>query len=346
MNYLGTKSTLYIAIFVLVAEIAAGFTYIELLKYNLEQEAQFRAETEVAKSQKEQLQQNRSETDGWPIYHNEEWGIEFQYPTFGYPSTILISDINRYYEVPNLALFVDLALSPSESGTIYSISVFSNPSFVSLSDWFANTVDHKGLLLSSGAFKLEKLANGMEIIKRVGEIPATWEDGPVSGLFGMSTSTKLVVVVGLSNDKGSFNIPYNDVQKSFITMLESFTFFEPRSSDTSTWKTYRNEDLGIEFQYPGGWSVSDTSNGALYATFEISVYPVQNPSEFCERLLAESKYGFVCDVSTVIQIYRSKNDTSENWKPVINTNPVSEHGINVKQEDINRAVQSVRLINL
>ena len=79
--------------------------------------------------------------------------------------------------------------------------------------------------------------------------------------------------------------------------------------DTTNWKIYRNEDYGFEIQHPTEWFIKDTSEGAGYASYEISMYPV-NPDEYCGDLLRNSSSGFFCGVSPAIQIYE-KIETGE-----------------------------------
>ena len=42
-------------------------------------------------------------------------------------------------------------------------------------------------------------------------------------------------------------------------ILSTFKFIDKK--DISTWKTYRNDEYGFEFKYPGSWSISPRTDG-------------------------------------------------------------------------------------
>src|SRR5262245_35594818 len=41
----------------------------------------------------------------------------------------------------------------------------------------------------------------------------------------------------------------------------------PADSDTSGWKTYRNEEYGFEFKYPSAWSIKKTDRLSVLESF-------------------------------------------------------------------------------
>ncbi|OGG07083.1 hypothetical protein A2872_00160 [Candidatus Gottesmanbacteria bacterium RIFCSPHIGHO2_01_FULL_42_12] len=48
-----------------------------------------------------------------------------------------------------------------------------------------------------------------------------------------------------------FDIDKKVIQDDARAIISTFKFIE--KVDTSTWKTYRNEEFGFEFRYPGNW---------------------------------------------------------------------------------------------
>lgn len=60
------------------------------------------------------------------------------------------------------------------------------------------------------------------------------------------------------------------------------------TNKTAGWQTYKNEQYGFEFKYPKEWNIVDTTKGAGYAAFEISLYPnydIKEPFEEAPPLL-------------------------------------------------------------
>ncbi|MBI2021250.1 hypothetical protein HYS99_01915, partial [Candidatus Giovannonibacteria bacterium] len=80
----------------------------------------------------------------------------------------------------------------------------------------------------------------------------------------------------------------------------------PLSTDTSGWKTYRNEKYGFEFQYPSkNFEINEYDN---YATLTDSLTKYEKrPFEiqFSRGVLSQGVYSKISNLKDLIQSYRS-----------------------------------------
>lgn len=104
-----TKSTVYLALLVLIAEIAGGFIYIHALQYKLEARALYQAEAKATDNLVAQLKTKSDPTSDWQTYRNEEYGFEFRYPPNGRIEVI------KMLEISDIILYLDIYYGKSKS---------------------------------------------------------------------------------------------------------------------------------------------------------------------------------------------------------------------------------------
>lgn len=163
----------------------------------------------------------------WQTYRNEEYGLEFMYPTFGQSSNV---DIQTRDE--GIVLF-DIELLSKTHGELISqfgFSLIKNNDNLSLLDWFRQNIDLSGTLLLSGAFVQQKLANGMDVLVLVG--PITGEhlelSGPVAVFYALSPSGDTIISISQSQVHELYQYGYdNDAQDALLKgILSSLKFID------------------------------------------------------------------------------------------------------------------------
>lgn len=116
------------------------------------------------------------------IFSETNLGITFRYPTFSQPSIVDIRGVEEGIVTVDIKLpsaFVDLKVS------FFNFAFIENEDHLKLRKWFEQNIDLSETLLSSGAFKKERLKNGMDIFISVGPVPDEHANnyGPVSTIY-------------------------------------------------------------------------------------------------------------------------------------------------------------------
>jgi hypothetical protein len=133
----------------------------------------------------------------WATFSNATAGVQFSYPDFGLASKVETSatdsggtELDIQFQSPNDTNFV----------TGFNIFLRPNSNHVSLSDWFAQSIDTYGVLVPSGAFVQKQFGNGILALVLSGPIPQTYNDGPVMTGYAISPSGDTIIVIGQSQD--------------------------------------------------------------------------------------------------------------------------------------------------
>ena len=182
------------------------------------------------------------DTSTWKTYRNEQYGFEIKHPTMWG-----VSDYSSNY-------YVDVYFrNPAYFYQQVEIRDEYNPQRLSLSDWI-QTQEWDDPRPIDTVFETSTTTNGLvmsrskNIMLPVTSIPIDTVDKKYyyyiferGGRIFTITNGSLV------------QLQLGDVPEDiFNTMVNSFNII---GSDTSSWKTYRNEQHGFEFRYPTDWSV-------------------------------------------------------------------------------------------
>ena len=65
-------------------------------------------------------------------------------------------------------------------------------------------------------------------------------------------------------------------------MLSTFKFTELTNIDISSWKTYRNEEYGFEFEYPEDFELDDSKSDKLYGQYNSKLIAWVNKILCCD----------------------------------------------------------------
>jgi hypothetical protein len=89
-------------------------------------------------------------------------------------------------------------MQSGELKPLLSLLVLSNANSPSITDWFNRNNDPSGTVLSSGAFQVVTLSNGLQAAIYTGKpMPPSYNDGYIDGIAAMTPSTRYVVTGNL-----------------------------------------------------------------------------------------------------------------------------------------------------
>ena len=195
---------------------------------------------------------NDINTSDWQEYQNDRYSYSFAIPP-GYISKAVYEDVVVSLE-PNLFGVNLIKDNSSIRVEIEESSLFSGQG--NLNERFTKTTQKSG-------FKLRNF-NGIIFFEN--------DNLENSKLFSTIIGDRVL----------SFKFA-NVEEDTMKAVLASFKFNQAYSLDTSDWKTYRSEELDIEFKYPKDWEIrrSETSYGANKAEqiYFYTTTTLNNPSE-------------------------------------------------------------------
>lgn len=271
-----------------------------------------------------------SQTAGWKTFRNETYRFELQYPidwTLKTEGGLVNETTGANEETWYLTLdspkniAVANAHPNSEGEPDYWIEISPGKS---LNDWFASTFGDRQ------KDSPELMPGKQDIV--FGGLPALSIVDPITE--GGCNSEYIVVY--FNHDIYTIQDPAcsnNDIVK---TINLTFKFID---TDAQTWKTYQNEKYGVEFNYPNHWFIDDTSGGAGYANWELTVYPV-DPDKYCAELQTGTSKGLLCGVSLGLQIYQDRITK----KVIFNKNTGAENGLIVQEQELDQIVSTFKFI--
>jgi hypothetical protein len=147
----------------------------------------------------------------WVTFQDSNTGIAFSYPDFGQPSQV---EQNQIPDDEGGGRLFQVKLPSQFDGTPtrqFGIVFHPNTQNQTLFEWFSRNVDFTGALLTSGAFSLVNLPNGIQAIVNKGPVPPEHLEphGPVALVYAMSNSGATVIVLNTSqeNDLNFYGYP-------------------------------------------------------------------------------------------------------------------------------------------
>jgi len=204
----------------------------------------------------------------WETYRNEEFEFEVKYP-----NDVLVS------ESDNLVFFGLDDNTPLNLSVNFAVS--QEPTLASLE---RRKIDPRGNMQEKENIEF----HGQPAVKVVERF-----EGP-------ETMSAYIEAIGFLYGQAEYVIhitgthePSASQRKRIDEILSTFKFID--STDTSDWKTYRNEEYGYEFKYPSSWARLEERNPIFNDHLPdsrryLAIYPESFPSQ---------------DISAHIDVYRA-----------------------------------------
>ncbi|MFC1751548.1 hypothetical protein ACFLY5_00175 [Patescibacteria group bacterium] len=210
----------------------------------------------------------------WQTYRNEELGFEFEYPDDWF---IYERENEKRVYIQTVTGEVTKASKPTDFKRIWISYLFDT----SKEQKEQPTTEFPGIK----TYTLSNNGIPMDIYEYDGGIDlpeismeAYWSNN------GYKYRADCASEVGQGNAKQQVGV--------LKKILSTFKFIEPEV-DISDWQTYRNEEYGFEFEYPGEWNL-DSKNGLI--TFGLPDHVVGGTTG--EDVILKSSISIYADTST------------------------------------------------
>jgi len=141
-----------------------------------------------------------ADISSWQTVNVSSTGLTFSMPNFGVPYNIDVTTSTH-------GSFLTIQLEDASSAEFY-ISIYNNPTNLSLHDWFEKNIDDEAVLLSHGGYAEQMLSNNVSAYVAISSAPL----GYVSGFDGygpgilqqaftqLSSTGKIIGIDGSPND--------------------------------------------------------------------------------------------------------------------------------------------------
>jgi hypothetical protein len=106
--------------------------------------------------------------------------------------------------------------------SVIGLIVYSNPSKLSLAQWFSSNVDDDNILHNANVFQAQVI-NGHSALVFVGPVPSEYQDGPVAFAYMISPSGDRVVAITQGQEAQVSDYGY-DPAMLLTQLLATFTF--------------------------------------------------------------------------------------------------------------------------
>ncbi len=219
----------YILILIFLA-IIGSFSYLFYLQYNYNPMCVSDCSSIVVP--------DFDETSDWKTYRNEEYGFEFKYPSNWVK-------LDNYQTDPDLITIVSSNESADNVSKCYE---GCGPDL-----WFYH---YKNIDLEKYINDPGNLLFNPKKIKIDGQTAYEVDEAGFSSYYAVlvQKGNDVYKILGYNNQ---LSLSSNTIESQ---ILSTFKFID--KTDTSTWKTYRNEVYGYEFKYPNG-SYVESNNGNI-----------------------------------------------------------------------------------
>ncbi len=251
------KHKYWIILIIVVAAIAAGIIYYANLPFadyspiSIHHKTKTQSSTTTAKE----------DLKDWKTYKNDEYGFEFHYPKYLYlkePKDLKFHYFNKessmvvILENTKLELLRSGGLLPDNAqpgvnvamdGYDIIIEVRPNPQRLSLRQWANQNIEGADTISDSQLAGLPALEYIFSDV------------GGYNGILFENNNSVYDMIISPACEADCGQKIFDEQQQVYKEILSTFKFTQPQV-DTSTWKTYRNEEYGFEFKY----SVNECGN--------------------------------------------------------------------------------------
>jgi len=211
----------------------------------------------------------KSEIANWETYRNDEYGFEIKYPKDWQVEVSAVKSI----KIKNLI-----------SGSYFEIIENKNENNLTLNEWFKELtiIDGRPTLKASAK---ETSINGVKAYKLNSELEPP---NPLFEIVGIADTQKRIFTLYAYSRQLDDNIILEK-------MLSTFKFI--KGFETADWQTYRNEEYGFEFKYPGIFDrfencklIENDNTVAVGSRFAISILDAKelNLLEYVAKVKEES----------------------------------------------------------